>query len=171
MTLRRQPIARSTKPIKRGRPIVKGRRPARSKKPIAKRRKGNLTKLKDKLWDLFALYVKDRDERKCFTCDTEGLQGSNCHAGHLVTRGRSSTLFSPANVFVQDYRCNIQLKGNGAEFTFRYIDRFGEAKFRVLMAKSREIKRWTEPELVDLIAAIKKGGAEYEMLYAERYGI
>jgi hypothetical protein len=33
------------------------------------------------------------------------------------------------------------------------------------------IKRWTAPEMRELLEALERGGADYECLHAERYGL
>jgi 5-methylcytosine-specific restriction endonuclease McrA len=147
----------------------------RSTKPIArksrprKRSKATVAGLKRQLWTLFAAYVKERDGRTCISCHSTDLDGQNRHAGHLVSRRVSSTLFDPANVHVQCGPCNVWKRGNVAAYTLAFLDRYGEAKFRALMARSRVMHQWKAPELRDLIAAIEKGGHEFEALYAERY--
>lgn len=155
------------KPPKRGPKARK--RIARGKGP-RKQRKTTLAALKRKLWSAFALYVKDRDGRICFTCDAV-VEGTNCHAGHLFSIRKASTAYDPANVHVQCGRCNVWLRGNTAVYAARFLDRYGIEKFNVLHARQKVTHEWKRHELEELIAALAVGGAEFEMLYAERYGV
>ena len=158
MTLLPKPIKRekrAPKPLKRSRP--------------RKQRKTTVAKLRRMLWERFRNYVKDRDGRICFTCDSGPLEGSNCHAGHLVNSTKASVRYAPFNVYVQCYRCNVSMRGNIAEYAYRYIQRFGKEQFDRLMLQSREHKTWTAHELEALIAAATKSAADYEMFYAEKY--
>lgn len=166
-TVLAKPTKRAPKPRKR---IARTSRPVRGKRP-ARQRKTTVAALKRQLWTLFAAYVKERDGRTCISCGTEGLDGGNRHAGHLVSRRVSSTLFAPDNVHVQCGPCNIWKRGNAAAYTLAYLDKYGEDKFRSLMARSRDLQHWTAPQLRELIDAIKKSGADYELLYAEKYGV
>jgi Bacteriophage Lambda NinG protein. len=123
--------------------------------------------LKRKLWSLFAAYVKERDGNVCFICRTPGLEGSNWHAGHLVSMRKAATAYRPDNVHSNCGRCNVWLRGNIAAYTLRYLDTYGEPKFRALMAASERHKHWTAPEVRKLIAALEEGGAAFECAYYE----
>lgn len=159
MMTRRQPIARSSKPI------------ARRTRP-RRERKTPLATLKRKLWCAFAAYVKERDGNTCFSCGATGLEGQNWHAGHLFQAGQFAIIrYEPKNVHSQCGRCNVWLRGNVARYTARFLDKYGIEEFRRLDALSRRMKQWRAPEVIELILALKRGGAEFEMFYAERYGL
>ena len=132
------------------------------------KRKGSVRSLKKKLWLLFADYIKERDGRVCFTCD-KPVFGRDCQAGHFVSCAKEFTRFDPENVHVQCRHENVFMKGNIPEYARRYLDRYGREKFDALMARSDRMRQWKPYQLEELIAALKIGGAEYEMLYAERY--
>lgn len=156
---RRKPIARSSKPIARG-------------KAPRRQRKTSLAALKRKLWTLFSAYVKERDGNVCISCPATGLEGSGWHAGHMFPAGAHAVIkFEPKNVHSQCFRCNINLGGNGAAYAERFIERYGIAEFQRLSALSRHMKQWRAPEIEELIAALERGGADYEAFYAERYGL
>jgi hypothetical protein len=146
--------------------------PARTKRPN-KVRKTPLTKLKRIAWDLFSAYVKARDGNVCISCPATGLVGGNWHSGHFFNAGNHGVIkFEPKNVHSQCGRCNVWLRGNIANYAIAFLDRYGEAEFRRLKAKSQEHRGpWTRPELEELIAALKLGGADFECWYAERYGL
>jgi len=179
---RSAPIARSSKPIKRKAvrnaslsaargQAGKADKPLRRAR-ISKHRRSSLAALKRKLWKLFAAYVKERDGNTCFSCGRGGLAGSNWHAGHLFPAGSSSLIrWEPKNVHSQCYHDNINLGGAGAAYAVRFIERYGIDEFNRLSALSREMKAWKPYEIEALIAAIKRSGADYEMAYAELYGL
>lgn len=135
-----------------------------------RQRKSRLAALKRELWDLLSAYVKERDGNVCFSCGAAGLEGKNWHAGHLFNAGSASRIrYDPLNVHSQCFRCNISLRSNAAPFAARFLKVYGLAQFERLDQRSRIIHQWRAPDLEDLIAAMKRGGADYESLYAERF--
>ena len=158
---------RAPKPLRRAGAPRRSKRVRRATKPRAPR----LGTLRDKLWRLFAAYVKERDGSVCFTCDKEGMEGVNWHAGHLVTRRKGSVCYDPLNVHSQCSYCNRHLKGNAAEYAYRFIQRYGREKFDLLMLRSRRTREWKSAEILELIEALQRGGADFECLYEEKYGL
>lgn len=156
-------LAKPVKALKERKRIKRTARPRQ-------KRKTSLAALKRKLWALFARYVKDRDGNRCFSCGATGLEGPNWHAAHLISIRKASTAYDPDNVFSGCAGCNVFQRGNIAEYTMRYLDRFGEAKFRALVQRSRVHRQWKPADLEGLIAAIEKSGADYEMYYAQAFG-
>lgn len=80
---------------------------------LKKKSKNRIPVLKRKLWEVFSLYIRKRDNYTCFTCDRKG-EGSGMHAGHFVAKsvGGMSLYFNEDNVHAQCYHCNINLGGN-----------------------------------------------------------
>lgn len=152
-------------------PIARNYRPQRGKRP-AKESKKHVPALKRRLWNLFRQYIRDRDGNVCVSCGKGGLEGKGWHAGHLFPAGQHNVIrFEPKNVSSQCYHCNMNLGGNGAAFAQTFIDRYGVEEFMRLSERSKVMKQWRAPELEELIAALEKSGADYEMLYAEKYGL
>jgi hypothetical protein len=158
--------------------IPKPKRVSRERKPIRrtkrpmKKSKNRVPTLERKLWKLFAAYVKARDGNSCISCPADDLVGKNWQAGHMIpSDGRPSVRYDPKNVHSQCGHCNCWLGGNGATYALEVINRYGIEEFNRLHAKAKEFRQWREPELEELIAALTVGGAEYEMLYAEKYGL
>lgn len=151
-------------------PKAAPRRIARGSRP-RRQRKTNLAALKRRLWALFARYVKDRDGPVCWICGAAPLEGQNWHAGHLVSIRHASTAYHPDNVHSNCASCNVFQRGNIAAYANKFLEVYGEDKFRALFRLSRETKRWTAPEVRELIAALEVDGVAYECLYAERYGL
>lgn len=137
-----------------------------------KRRKTSLAALKRKLWALFAAYVKERDGNTCFSCGAGAIEGANWHAGHLFNAGgHSNVRYHPKNVHSQCGRCNCWLGGNGAAYALRFLDKYGPECMAQLDRLSRPTKAWKAHEVEDMIVALKTGGADYELLHAQRYEI
>lgn len=138
---------------------------------LRKNRKSALAAGKRKLWEMFSAFVKERDGNACFSCGSSGLEGANWHAGHMFPAGGSSILrWHPLNVHSQCYRCNINLGGNGAEYASRFIEVYGIDQLMYLNEIKRQQMQWREPDIRELIEALKRGGADYELLYAEKIG-
>lgn len=161
--IRRSPIHRrsyircSTKYIRRG------VRPARE-------RKTSLGAAKRTLWSYFAAYVKNRDGNQCFTCPAI-VSGVYLHAGHMFSRRHSATIYDPKNCHSQCSACNRGRRGNTPEYVARFINKYGVREFERLANKAREFRQWTLPEVRELIAALRRSGADFEILYAEKYGL
>lgn len=145
--------------------------------PIARRssrprrqRKSTVGALKRKLWSMFAAYVKSRDGNTCVTCGRDGLAGQNWQAGHFIRQdGHAAVEYDPKNVHSQCGRCNLYERGNVAAHAEYIVSTYGAAELSRLMVRSRLTHTWTAWELRDLIAAMERGGADYECLYYERY--
>lgn len=157
-----KPEKRAPRPRKR---IARGKRP----NPMSKK---NLPKLKRKLWNLFAAYVKDRDGDTCFSCGRGGIEGSGRHAGHMFPSVSSSILrYHPKNVHSQCFNCNINLGGNGAAYAARFIDTYSYEEYRRMESMRSRERQWQPVEIMELIEALQRGGADFECLYEEKYGL
>lgn len=130
-------------------------------------RKPTLTALKKRLWALIAPLIRERYGPRCFTCDGIGTQ-----TGHMFPKGRAHAVsaFMPSNLRPQCFTCNINLGGNGAEFSRRYILAYGQAAFDVVARASRMPHKWTAPEVEILIEAARLGLDKYEFVYMECFG-
>lgn len=141
------------------------------KKPKEK----SLAKLKENCWDLFSIYVRMRDglrttgstkEALCITCRKRyPCFGLRClQAGHFVAGRHSANLFSEKGTNAQCYNCNINLKGNTLEYRRAIIALYGEGADIELENEARRIKKFTVPELEEMIEAYKQ---KIELLKAE----
>lgn len=159
-------IAKKARLAQRQRPVAK------SDKKIPRRKKTTLAKLLDRLWDLFRHYIYERDGAVCISCGAAGLEKSNRQAGHLFNAGNNAGIrFEPKNVHVQCMRCNIRLKGNGAPYALAFLDRYGVEEYQRLAAQRKAGHRWRAPQVRELIEALERSPADYECLYAEKYGL
>ena len=148
--------------------MIKGRKPIK-RSPLRRVSKKTPAKIKKLLWPLLSRMVKERDGNKCVSCGATGLSGKNWHAGHLFSAGgHSATRWDPLNLASQCFRCNISLRGNAAEFSAWFIRTHGLALFSKLAAASKPTKKWTIPELLELVGAAGCGLANYGRFYRER---
>lgn len=138
---------------------------------IRKASQKDVPRLKRKLWSLLSVRIKERDGNRCFSCGREGLEGSGWHAGHLFPAGSHNSLrFHPGNIFSQCYNCNINLGGNGANFSANFILRYGSDHFDMLVRASRIMKKWRAYELEEMIEKIKISLSSYSIHYEHEYG-
>lgn len=156
-----KPERRGPKPRKR---IARKGRPRRE-------RATNPAKLKRHLWAILRPLIYERDKDRCFTCGAGPLEGSNRQAGHFVKAGSSLAVrYDPNNIRVQDFRCNISLSGNGAEFAVRLLTEIGEENFRTLIRRSRVKVQLRASDLREMIEAAERGMVAYETYWTEVMG-
>lgn len=141
------------------------RKPLKRTKRVKKFGQKDVPRLKRKLWSLFSKYVRDRDGERCVSCNTFVAN----QAGHFIGRRKASVLFDPKNVHSQCAVCNLQLQGNAAGYALAIIDRYGVEELRRLERRSRVGHKWTAPDLQELIVALEKSGADYELTYYGKY--
>lgn len=107
-----------------------------------------LAKLKDKLWELCKqitrlIYKNKNGTWNCYTCDRLIDEPSKAHTGHLIPSGSCGAFLRHdlRNLRVQDYYCNINLGGNGAEFYKRMVKEVGQkAVDKLFQDKNKLIK-------------------------------
>jgi 5-methylcytosine-specific restriction endonuclease McrA len=108
------------------------------KTALRKTSKAKIPTLKRKLWTLFSLYIRKRDNNTCFTC---GRSGEYMQAGHFIPRsaGGIALYFHPDNVHCQCSYCNLHLQGN----IYEYGKRLGQEKVDELYAiKNGAPQKW-----------------------------
>ena len=126
--------------------------------------KPTLRGTKKRAWVYFSKYIRLRDALrttgdihycKCFTCGRiETIE--NMDAGHFVSRRFNSTLFDERNVHSQCTHCNTFLGGNQLEYRRQLIKMYGEGVDIGLEDKATETKKYTIPELKELIVGLKE---------------
>ncbi len=81
-------------------------------KPRKRRKKGEITLLKEKLWELCRQITKKAWGDKCYTCGRHVPKGM--HTGHYITSSTCSVplRYDIRNLKNQCYHCNINLSGN-----------------------------------------------------------
>ena len=114
-------------------------------------RKGLITKL-DKV---FSEYIRRRyainDIAECVTCGKKD-HWKDLQAGHFMSRKHYATRWDEENVQVQCVGCNVYRYGEQFKFS-KYL---GTRKANKLLEKSREIAKFADWELEDMIATYKQ---------------
>ena len=114
--------------------------------------KPKLTTLKKKLWKLTSEYVRRRDANsegyvKCCTCSTT-KHWKEMQAGHFIPQAQGNAVkWDLRNIAPQDYRCNINLGGNGAEYYPFMIETYGQDIVDELRRLSHTTVKFTVSDL------------------------
>lgn len=122
------------------------------------KRKQTVSQLKKKLWQIFSLYIRTRDNFICFTCGRKG-EGSGMHAGHFVSKAISgfSLYFYEDAVHAQCYRCNIHLSGNWLAYEAAMIKKYGKERTEEIKQLARTVtKSYTVAEYEEKIEEYTK---------------
>lgn len=142
-------------PLKRKTPL-KAKTSLRAKKRVIAKSKSkkapSISLLKKKLWAVFSLYIRERDNYTCFTCGRKG-EGGAIHSGHFIPKsvGGIDLYFNEDNVHAQCYNCNINLGGNQYEYSLRLGDKAQE-----LYKRKGLYTKWTVQDYLDKIEHYKK---------------
>ena len=96
--------------------------------------KGEVPRLKIKLWELCKLINRKEQPNVCYTCGAVGLEGCNWHTGHMWAKASlSSHLKYDMRVLrSQCYNCNINWGGMGADFRKNMVAEIGEEEMEKL---------------------------------------
>lgn len=122
---------------------------------MKKVKKPTVSKVKKQAWSAFSLYIRTRDlEEGCFTCGRK-IPLKKAQAGHWIPGRHPSVLFDPRNCHLQDFYCNIQLKGNPVVYYDKMLATYGKEVCEELKTLDKQIHQFKVFELI----AIKE---EYE---------
>ena len=123
-----------------------------AKKPLRK----NLIKELD---TVFSQYIRLRYAKneiaECYTCGKKD-HWKKLQAGHFASRRHYSTRWNEDNVQVQCYSCNIANQGMQFEFGKRLCLQFNNNFADDLMIKSKQIVKFADVELIDMIDYYKQ---------------
>lgn len=155
MTLLPKPEKRARKPRKRPR----------------KQRKGDTWgALRNKLDAAFSAYVKRRDGPVCVTCKRTITDSRDWHAGHFHGRTKYGTRWDFRNVHSQcGFVCNKVRRGAPREYALFIVATYGAKELERLAEAAKSQRKWTRPDMQELLDALGRGDADFESLYAERY--
>jgi len=107
-----------------------------------------------KLDRVFSLYIRTRNAKneivECVTCGVK-KHYTEMDAGHFVSRRHYATRWTSSNCHVQCKKCNNW--GAGESYLMgKYIDKtYGRGTADELITLSREIKKFTDEDLKELI--------------------
>lgn len=104
--------------------------------------KGEITKAKEKLWELCKKIIRELYPNVCYTCGKGGLVGRNWQTGHFLTSSTCSMelRYELKNLRPQCFSCNINKSGNWHEFEKRLIREEGQEYVDELKRRNDETK-------------------------------
>ena len=113
-------------------------------------RKASRKTLVKKLDTVFSIYIRRRYAKdnivECVTCGKQD-HWKNLQAGHFMSRKHYATRWDEDNVEVQCMACNVYRYGEQYKFS-KYL---GETLADELLVKSRQVQKFTDADLIDLI--------------------
>lgn len=111
-----------------------------------RRKKGELTKLKEKLWMLCRQLTKKKYGNSCYTCGRLVPNGKGIHTAHYITSSLCSTAlrFDLRNLRPGCYHCNINLSGNWPAYQ-KAIEKEIPGITGILLAENEATKGITYP--------------------------
>lgn len=125
-----------------------GRIKSKTTKKTAKK-KSELQKIKEKLWEVVRSFVKKRDGPICIPCKKEGLSGAGQHGGHFIPSSTCGMFlrYDIRNVHSSCYHCNINLGGNGAMFYKSLEESYGSEFVENIFKDKNKSVKWGVKEL------------------------
>ena len=112
------------------------------------------TTLVKKLDAVFSIYIRNRyavnEIAECYTCGKKDHY-KKLQAGHFASRRHYSTRWNEYNVQVQCYGCNIANQGMQFQFGKNLCSQYGDNFADDLMIESKQIRKFTDVELQELI--------------------
>jgi len=107
----------------------------------------------------FSQYIRRRfavnEIAKCVTCGKES-HWKELQAGHFMSRKHYSTRWDETNVQVQCSGCNVFRYGEQYKFGIYLEQAYDKGTAEELQAKSREITKFSDNELIALIENYNK---------------
>ncbi len=127
-----------------------------------------VSKLSKLVWELCKQIVRKRYQNKdgtwnCYTCGRLIDEPAKAQTGHFIASGACGAFLRHdlRNLRIQDYYCNINLGGNGAQFYKNMVEEVGqEAVDQLFRDKNKIVK--TYDHLLKLVEDYKE--------IIERYG-
>lgn len=100
---------------------------------MKRKRKTEVAKLKDKLWDLCKAIIRKQYEREdgtwtCYTCENHISTPGNAHTSHFIPDAACGAYlrYDLRNLRVTCFHCNINLGGNGSSFYKHLVENEGQ---------------------------------------------
>jgi len=125
-------------------------------------KKQTVASLKKKADASFSKYVRYRDGEfkrgewlvECITCGVE-KPIAQIQAGHFVSRRVNKLRFEEMNVNAQCVGCNMYKQGEQYLYAKNLDAKYGEGTADALMARRHDVKKFTIPELEEIIQDAK----------------
>lgn len=119
---------------------------------VRRKRKSARKALVAKLDRAFSVWVRTRDAvtfgGKCSLCQARPIE----EAAHLISRGKHSVRWDPANAYAQCRGCNLRHEYHPAYYTNWWVNRHGIAAYNDLFRRSNEIAKFSREDLEAMIA-------------------
>jgi hypothetical protein len=117
-------------------------KPLKARKAVTRRPKAKTQAwYKKELDRVFSIYIRQRDDGQCFTCpkkdDPKRMQN-----GHFVPRQYLTVRWDERNCNCQCYACNMLYGGQGATYSIRLKEKYGQEVVEWL-----ESQRWVSVKL------------------------
>lgn len=108
---------------------------------MGKRKKSEITKLQEKLWDECKRIIRARYGNTCYTCGKTGLEGSNWQTGHMIPKAvlGVNLKYDLRVLRPQCYNCNIHHGGMGAVFIERMRSIEGDGYVDLILSERNAI--------------------------------
>ena len=123
------------------------------------KRKKSIRSLIKKLDKVFSEFTRKKGAidgtEKCVTCGVR-RPWKELQCGHFISRRHASVRFDSRNVAPQCAKCNVFRYGEQYLFGKYVNDTYGVGTADELFKKSRESKKWSIPELEELIQHYNK---------------
>lgn len=116
-------------------------------KKVNKKSKSDLTKLEDKLWDIFSIYIRLRDSDKngncrCFTCGVI-KHWTKGDAGHGIPRQHKATKFNEWNNNFQCKKCNGFEGGMREAYKEAMNKKYGPQTWEKMQIAAKHTVKWS----------------------------
>lgn len=127
-------------------------------------KKKTIPKLKKDVDKWWSLYIRYRDGfyrsgdwyAECITCKTVKPIKEGMQCGHFQSRRKHSTRWMDENTAAQCVACNMFRQGEQYKFGCELEDRYGEDAVAEVIRESNQTKKWTRPELEQIISDCKE---------------
>lgn len=111
--------------------------------------------IKKRLWKVISEYIRRKyaDDNGYCSCVTCGItkHWKEMQAGHFIPQAQGDACrYIEENIHPQDYRCNVNLGGNGPEYNAFMLDMYGQEKIDELRALSKTTAKFTIPDLLEM---------------------
>lgn len=132
-----------------------------------KKKLKSVASLKKKLDTVFSRYIRLRDANDmgfctCISCGKVD-EWKSMHCGHFLSRRYNAIRFDERNAHAQCPACNLFLSGNAAEYLVALEKRYGREVVDELMQMKYQSKRFTRPELEEMIQFYKDANAKSQV--------
>ena len=107
-----------------------------------------------KLHTVFSQFIRRRfsvnEIAECVTCGNKAHY-KKLQAGHFMSRKHYATRWDVTNVQVQCYSCNVMRYGEQYKYGLYLEQAYGKGTAEELQSKSREITKYSDNQLLDMI--------------------